>query len=194
LQQLSFDTRQNAMLLIYREIQLPASKNGSCSDGNGDFMGELTPHSNQKMIKWLIKDAGLTEESIFLDGGSAFNIVPNHVAQMVNCRTWGIEMNQTRVSLGAIWYQNVITESRNKGTVLNTKVGFVCKNLEEYDHFGETTHAYFFDEAFTKELLEHCVKAASNTPSIQYILTFKQSKQPSLSFIFSNMDSNCKGN
>jgi hypothetical protein len=49
-------------------------------------------------------------------------------------------------------------------------------SLLECDHFGSTTLAYFFDQAFVEPFFYHCVVAAAKTKTIRYFMTFKPSK------------------
>jgi hypothetical protein len=174
-----------AYKLIPQKVTLPSNayKYLRCSDLSSDgydTFAELTRGSIDKMINYLVKETKLSENDVFLDGGCASNCVACHVADLVNCRAWGIEYIVNRVYTAS----NAYLKGFREGAFHNTKVGYIREDLASFQHFGETTYAFFFDEAFNEDLVNHCVQAAANTPSLRYYITFKQSKTRSVAFTF----------
>jgi len=163
---------------VYKFIYYPTRH---FSGDGGDVFGTITRVSIDKMVSWLIAETSFSNDDVFLDGGCAYNVVACQVAQLVNCRAWGIEYVKDRVTQATHAFLQGI--GNGEVDMLNTSVAYVPMDLHHFQHFGNTTHGFFFDEAFPEHLYRHCVKTAAKTASLKYFMTFKPSKRRSLHLI-----------
>jgi hypothetical protein len=104
---------------VYRIVhKLTGSLGGNGS--SGPIYGELTMHSMQKMVNWMIQTTGLndsntttttttTTKSRFLDVGSGIGKPNLHVAQYENVEfSCGVEMEHSRYTLGMTCLKAVV--------------------------------------------------------------------------------------
>ena len=166
---------------VYKFIRGPTI---NISADCGDTNAEITKKSVYKLIAALVEKTNLSESSVFLDGGCAYNVLASHVAQVVNCRVWGIEYVLSRIYLGLECFGKILEEQY--ASLVNTNIAYVPMNLYRCTHFGMSTHVYFFDEAFNEPLVEHCITVAANTPTVEYIISFKAAKTPRVEVYFQN--------
>jgi hypothetical protein len=127
-----------------------------------------------------LKDLGVNDKDVFLDAGCSYNVCAVHIAQTIGLHAWGIEYIPNRNFLGVHAFLTALKDGSKMGPLFNKRVAYVIGDLKRFRHFGTTTVAYIFDEAFDRELYEHNVKACANTPSLKLILSFKASKNSSL--------------
>ena len=167
---------------VYTYIRSTISQNLS-ADG-GDTNAELTEHTAKLLVDTLCAIGALHQDSVFMDGGCAYNVFCSHIAQVVGCRVWGIEYVATRCYLATANMLRALRDPKNIGSLVNPKIAFVPLDLRQFTSFGPTTIAYFFDEAFPLSLIEHNCLAAANTPSLNYIVSYKASKRRSIHEVF----------
>jgi hypothetical protein len=83
----------------------------------GAIYGELTMHSMQKVVNYLIKNCGLDSSSRFIDIGSGLGKPNFHVAQDPNVRlSIGIELEDIRWQLAMGNLQAVLEHTSNDAT------------------------------------------------------------------------------
>jgi hypothetical protein len=138
----------------------------------GDTNAFLRRNSVENMVEYLVNDLGITQDDVFLDGGSAYNNVVCYVAQTLNCKAFGIEYVNQRILLGSSLFLKCL-----KGPLVNTKIGFANQDLAHVKSFEPATVAYFFDEVFTPQLYLKNIETAAATRTLKYLITFKESKR-----------------
>ena len=148
-----------------------------CSADGGDTNAELTLNSVNKVIMMMI-EFGLTDKDIVGDMGCAYNVFAAHVAQMVGCRTMGIEYVKTCNFLGCGNFMRALHDKEHKGHLVNTKVAYVICDIAMMCSLCPLTFVYCFDEAFPLPLIEHIAKLAEHSKTVRFILSFKGSKFP----------------
>jgi hypothetical protein len=153
------------------------------ADG-GDTNGELTREKAILLIQRLIDQHGLNALSVLMDGGANYNLFVALVAQLANCKAFGIEYVPVRTFVAASAYLAAMSDKEHKGGLINERVAYVTCDLLNLRSIGPATHAYYFDEAFDPWLVEHNIKVCANTPSITHICSFKASKSKSVHRIF----------
>jgi hypothetical protein len=186
LKSLQYQTRSpqdRAIRNVYTYIRSTFSKQLS-ADG-GDTNAEITEASVEKLVIMLIDAGYLNEYSVLFDGGCSYNVFAAHIAQRVGCKVWGCEYVPTRVFIGAASMLRALEDKQEVGTLYNRLIAFIFSDLFALQSFGPTTLAYFFDEAFPLALIRYLLYvAANNSPSLQYIVSFKASKRRSVHKIF----------
>jgi len=160
--------------VVYHCIR--SSVSHQLSNDGSDTNAELTRASARKLIDSLTAEGILHKDTVFLDGGAAYNVFASHVAQVVGCRVWGIEYVPERCYLAVTNFLNALQNE----SLLNPKIAFAPLDLFAVQDYGPTSVAYFFDEAFPVALLEHCMNCARNTKGLKYVISYKASKRPSV--------------
>jgi hypothetical protein len=167
---------------VYRYIASATSR--ALSADGGDTNAEITRHSANTLIRHLVEQGILNADSVFMDGGAAYNVLTCHVAQVVGCKAWGVEYVPLRAYLAATNFLTALDDPDGFGDLINAKVAYVHTDLYTLNSFGPTTVAYFFDEAFPEALMRHIIKSCANTLGLTHIISFKASKRPSLHKLF----------
>lgn len=167
-----------AVTLVYTMIRRTYS-NHLNNDGS-DINAELTQGSVDRIIRQLQNANILTPSSIFMDGGCSFNVAAAHLAQVVGCRVWGCEYVMARIYMGS----SNMMDALESDALINPKIAYAPISLLHLRSLGDTTVAYYFDEAFDTPLVRHNAKACRDTPSVQFICSFKASKTRSVHSIF----------
>jgi hypothetical protein len=183
LQYQSRSPQDRAIRNVYTYIRSSFSKQLS-ADG-GDTNAEITESSVENLVIMLIEAGYLNALSVLFDGGCSYNVFAAHIAQRVGCKVWGCEYVPTRVFIGAASMLRALEDKQEVGALYNRLIAYIFSDLFALQSFGPTTLAYFFDEAFPLALIRYLLYvAANNSPSLQYIVSFKASKRRSVHKIF----------
>ena len=103
----------------------------------------------------------------------------------MGCRVWGAEYVPNRAFLAAKNMLDALADGEKLGALVNPKIAYVPTDLYLLTSLGDTTHAYWFDEAFPLHLIQHNARLASNTKTVvRVIISYKVSKHSEAHAIF----------
>lgn len=156
----------------------------SHGDDVGYTYAEFTRHTAQHIIEQCVLHAGIGEDDVFLDLGSGFATFMLHFAQVVGCRSWGIEIVANRCSAAASCFLRALDDPDRIGALVNKKIAFVPADIYHFDSFGPTTIVHSYDEVFDDALILHIILTSLRTSTLKYLTSTKAARNPSIRQIY----------
>jgi hypothetical protein len=156
------------------------TKMSSHGDDVGYTYAEFTRGSAQYIIEQCVLHAGIGKDDVFLDLGSGFATFMLHFAQVVGCRSWGIEIVANRCSAAASCFLRALDDHDRIGALVNTKIAFVAADIYHFDSFGPTTIVHSYDEVFDDGLILHIILTSLRTSTLKYLTSTKAARNPSI--------------
>ena len=168
-----------AVNAVYTKIRTQVTTQVGADGGQTNC--EITRHSMEKIIASMAEDFNIGENDVVVDAGCAYQVAMAHVAQVLGCRVFGIEIVRLRAFLCCHNMKEVL--AKYPDLFVNLKIGYVQGDLLQYEHYGEANCLYAFDEAFTHDVMEAMLRAAHNTRNLRLIISYKVTSRKKKEFV-----------
>mmetsp|Transcript_7722 Transcript_7722/g.11463 ORF Transcript_7722/g.11463 Transcript_7722/m.11463 type:complete len:419 (-) Transcript_7722:36-1292(-) len=173
----SIDAR---VVKVYKIIQKATGALGGNGSGGGIY-GELTMHSMQKVINYMIDNCEMVPSSRFIDVGSGLGKPNFHVTQDIAVRvSIGIELEKIRYQLGMLNLKSAIAEM-SENVQINSEedaklihgINFVHGDIFDVSSTDPFTHIYMYDVGFPSFLHMKIAEYFNNSTHAQYMVSYR---------------------
>mmetsp|Transcript_24351 Transcript_24351/g.35723 ORF Transcript_24351/g.35723 Transcript_24351/m.35723 type:complete len:408 (+) Transcript_24351:29-1252(+) len=164
---------------VYKIIQKTTGALGG-NGYDGAIYGELTMHSMQKVINYMVDNCEMTSSSRFIDVGSGLGKPNFHVTQDPAVRlSIGIELEEIRWQLGMQNLKSAIAEmhecidASNDDGKLNHGVNFLHGDIFDVATTDPFTHVYMYDLGFPPPLQQKIAEYFNASTHAQYLVSYR---------------------
>mmetsp|Transcript_11506 Transcript_11506/g.18785 ORF Transcript_11506/g.18785 Transcript_11506/m.18785 type:complete len:392 (+) Transcript_11506:75-1250(+) len=172
---------------IYKIVQKSTGALGG-NGYNGAIYGELTLHSMQKVIDFMVDKCEMGVNSMFIDVGSGLGKPNFHACQDPGVRvSIGIELEEIRWQLAMQNLKTVLKETRDNATSpaspastseridhhLYPGVNFIHGDIFDVVSTDPFTHIYMYDLGFPPPLQQKIAEYFNNSTHATYLVSYR---------------------
>lgn len=167
---------------VYKIVQKSTGALGG-NGYNGAIYGELTLHSMQKVIDYMVDKCEMSADSMFIDVGSGLGKPNFHACQDPGVRiSIGIELEEIRWQLAMQNLKTVLKETRDDAlnssegdddTHLLPGVNFIHGDIFDVVSTDPFTHVYMYDLGFPPSLQQKIAEYFNASTHAQYLVSYR---------------------